>query len=170
MSAATVVMLGLAGLLAAAGCVDVLRLRIPNSLPIAIAALFLLTASQFPAEIDWVSHLAAAGTIFAAGAALFAVGGLGGGDVKLFAAAALWSGLPVLPIFLFAVATSGLVLALLLTPLRAAGIGRWLSGRGIKAASLERGAGLPYAVAIAAGSVAVSTQMPPFVSLAAFVP
>ena len=74
--------------LAWAAVSDVLHFRIPNALPAALAGLFLLGGALYPERADWGSHLAAAAAALLGGALLFHFGKWGGGDAKLFAAAA----------------------------------------------------------------------------------
>jgi prepilin peptidase CpaA len=93
-------------LLSAAGT-DIMRYRIPNSIVYAIVATFFIGAAfsfSWPA-IGWS---AAAGVgMFLLGAALFAFGLFGGGDVKLIAAMALWTGFVDLPRFLLVMTAAG---------------------------------------------------------------
>ena len=97
-------------LLAAAGVSDVSRYRIPNTIVYAIAAAFAVGAIVDPSwpAIGW-SALAAVG-MFLLGAGLFALGLFGGGDVKLIAAMALWTGVEDLPRFLVIMSAAGGVL------------------------------------------------------------
>lgn len=60
--------------------------------PLALALLFPLYALAAPAGLSWIGHVAVAAIVFGIGAALFSAGLADAGDVKLFAAAALWAG------------------------------------------------------------------------------
>ena len=102
---------------------DLVSLRIPNWLTGALAAAFpaaaLLVAHGAAApSIDWLSHIEAGAAVFAGCAVLFALRLLGGGDVKLLAAMALWSGLPMVLPLLFLVAMIGGAFALVVLGLR----------------------------------------------------
>jgi len=81
-----------AGVLAYAAWTDWRSYTIPNSLCLALLFLypvFVLTADHPVA----VGPAVAVGLLtFACGAVLFALGGIGGGDVKLLAVVALWAG------------------------------------------------------------------------------
>jgi prepilin peptidase CpaA len=106
-----------------AGLSDLVSLRIPNWLTGALAVAFPLAAviagSGVGAHrVEWLSHIGAGAAVFAVGAMLFACRILGGGDVKLLAAMALWSGLHLLVPLLFLVAVIGGVFALLVLGLR----------------------------------------------------
>lgn len=94
-------------LLLAAAISDISRYRIPNTVVYAIVAAFAVGAAfnlPWPA-IGW-SVLAGVG-MFLLGAGLFALGLFGGGDVKLIAAMALWTGLTDLPRFLLVMTAAG---------------------------------------------------------------
>jgi prepilin peptidase CpaA len=140
-----------AGLLAVAVISDVATLRIPNWISVLLVAAFVAAALLAAEPVDWFSHLAAGIIVLLVGMALFAWGKLGGGDVKLLAAVSLWHGLPLLPALVLAIGIAGGILALACLALRRMDVGPLLEARGWRAASLARGMGIPYAVAIAAG-------------------
>lgn len=100
-----------AGLLVWAAWSDLRDYTIPNSLCIAVAALFPahIIASSGYASVP--GALAAAAAVFAVGFALFAFRIAGGGDVKLMTAAALWAGPTEIFEFLFVTALGGGLLA-----------------------------------------------------------
>jgi prepilin peptidase CpaA len=101
-----------AGLFAVAAYKDVQSRRIPNALTAGVAALgivrLILTGDPGVA----LDSVAAAGAIFAAGFLLFWRGLIGGGDVKLIAAAALLVGYQALSGFLVAMSLCGLFVTL----------------------------------------------------------
>jgi len=80
-----------AALVAGAWC-DLRTRRIPNQIPALLALLYPLVFFYQAAPETWWTGLAAGAAVLAVGAALFALRALGGGDVKLLAAAALWAG------------------------------------------------------------------------------
>lgn len=128
-----------------AGWFDVRERRIPNQLAAVVAALYPLSFPIGAAPHPWWGGLAVASGFFALGAALFALGKLGGGDVKLLAATALWVAPSQLPAFVLVVALGG---ALLTVPalLHGAVVTR-IFGPDAVAANRT----IPYGVAIAAG-------------------
>src|SRR5260370_2268815 len=135
-----------------AGAIAVLRrYQIPDRYALAITLAFLL----FAVGGDWPAALlgVAAGVVtFALGTILFAKGWLGGGDVKLLAAVALWIAPPLLAPFALVTSLAGAILSIaMLTPLR-----RCLPA---PPADLAHDTGLrqpiPYGVAIAAGRLFV---------------
>jgi prepilin peptidase CpaA len=102
-----------ATLLAVAAASDVSRHRIPNALPVAIAACSLAARAIEGGPGGGLSALAALGLT---GAVLFpawARGAIGGGDLKLAAAAAAWVGLTGLPAYALASAGAAGLLAVL---------------------------------------------------------
>lgn len=131
---------------------DVRRLRISNILPIALALFFVLRLILLGPPPDIWQHIVSFVAVLVVGAALFAMGMLGGGDAKLLASTALWFDLDGLLVLLPAVTILGGLCALLLVILRrmipvgSAATGNWLALR-------PRGP-IPYAVAISAGAIA----------------
>lgn len=105
---------GFAVLMAAAAFEDFRRFTIPNWMTLGICALWPLSLLAGPGAAGAVGGLACGLIVFAVGALLFARGYLGGGDVKLLAAAALWAGPPLLPSLLIVTGLLGGVLALIL--------------------------------------------------------
>lgn len=101
-----------------AGVSDFRTLRIPNWLTGALALAFPIAALAAGQPIDWLSHVGAGVAVFAVAAVLFAFRLMGGGDVKLLAATALWVGFGQLLPFLMLVALVGGVFALVCVLLR----------------------------------------------------
>lgn len=137
-----VLLVVLAAILVASCWCDLRTRTIPNALNLAIALLAIpfwwsLGLSLWP---DVAIQLGVAVLVFGLFAIVFAMGAMGGGDVKLVAAIALW--LPALSVvtllFIMSVAGGALTLAML--------IRHRLAG---KAGQLE----IPYGVAIAFGAL-----------------
>jgi len=80
------------GLAVVASITDVSSRIIPNWVSAAIAALFPLYVVIFASYDFAASGAAAAGLVLAVGLVLFALGWLGGGDVKLLGAIGAWVG------------------------------------------------------------------------------
>jgi prepilin peptidase CpaA len=147
-----------AALMIAAAIVDWRRRIIPNAIVAALCLLWPVDLA-FARTIPLIAALeaaAGAGLVFAAGAVFFARGMVGGGDVKLLAAASLWSGAAALPALLMLTALLGGVLALAaLIPLALARLGG--GGRSSEtppAAALT--VPIPYGVAIAGAALIVT--------------
>ena len=147
---ATVPLVGTVILLVYAAAVDVSRFEIPNSVSVVIAGLGLVHGLLLP-HFGWTGHLLAPLLMFTFGLAAFALGWLGGGDVKLMTAVSVWTGLAGLPPFFLATALAGGVLVLFLVASRLA----WpaLSRSSAPPLVFTRGGKIPYGVAIAIGAV-----------------
>jgi len=148
----------LALLLLAAGLQDLRTMHIANGFSLAIAGLFVVWAGGGLAagRLSLLTlGLAVGGAVmvFALGAAAFAVGALGGGDVKLLAAVSLFAGPAGLVDFLAVTAIAGGLLGLAI--LAGAPIGQPAVAGPLRA-RLRRG--LPYGPAIAAGGLWVAAS------------
>lgn len=167
-------MMGLSELIAAAAlaCVagaaiaDLRHFEIPDGWSIAVALLFavfaLIAPSSAPSPEPWWAHAAAGVMVFLIGALLFACGWLGGGDVKLLAACAIWSGFAGLPWLLLGTVFAGGVLAFV------AVVGRRLVRPGATYPGLKPDGPLPYAVAILVGAALLATITPPLQVIAKY--
>ena len=137
-----------AALLIWAAASDVASRRIPNLAVLALIGLFGLWAlAGLPVSLG--SAIAAAAIGFAVGFGLYLFKIMGAGDVKLFAATALFIGLAYLPMFALATALAGGAMAVvsLATRPRRAAVMFALRGRG------DFGRGIPYGVAISVGGL-----------------
>lgn len=140
---------------------DAVRFRIPNWASIAIAAIYPLHVLSSPSGVAWGAALGLAAVVFAIGLILFARGIVGGGDVKLLTATALWAGVEHGADFLAVTVLAGGALSLvLLMP----------AARNVLAHAYDcfgaGGAGnpiadkqVPYGIAIAVGGLACAVLM-----------
>lgn len=144
-------------LLAIAGALfDVTSYRIPNWIPLALAAGFIPAALVFGLSLaDVALHVGVGLAALLAGTILFALRVVGGGDAKLLAAAALWMGWPAVGAFLGWTGIAGGVLTAALILLRrpplhdaAQQAPAWVRRLA------EPGGGVPYGIAIAVGALA----------------
>jgi prepilin peptidase CpaA len=145
-----------AALLTAAAVEDSVRLRISNVLVLgimagAIAAMFLAG----PEIALWQNFAVFAGLLIL-GTPLFAIGKMGGGDVKLLAATGLWFDLRGAMMMVASVLIAGGVLALLIIIARLFG---WSDATRERIHLLRRGGGIPYGVAISAGALIAAYVM-----------
>jgi prepilin peptidase CpaA len=168
---------GFVGLLIAAAIHDVRTMTIPNGISLAMALLYPIYAAVY--GVGWIDGSIAGAGVLVVGAGFFALGWLGGGDVKLLAATALWAGTDLLLPALFVTTLAGGLLCLLAS-LRRGGperILRRLCGAAAGrtghealpdiAGSAERLVVVPYAVAILAGGAFVAAvQLLPVLRLA----
>lgn len=134
---------------------DVTSYTIPNWISLALIAGFFPAA--FAAGLSWGEiglNLGIGLGALVVGMGMFAMGWIGGGDAKLFAAAALWLGWPATASYLAITGVAGGGLAVALLGLRSA----WMrSVAGLGPRWFERlaspGESVPYGVAIAAGAL-----------------
>ncbi len=148
------------GLVLFAALSDIGSMTIPNWVSIALAIVFPLAALS--AEMPWAQiglHAGVGVLVFLAGFALFSIGVLGGGDVKVIAAVSVWTGVSALSPFAFWTTAAGGVLALALL------LARRLAAPGPSRPAflnrlLDPARGIPYAVAIAAGAIASLSRQP----------
>jgi prepilin peptidase CpaA len=146
-------------ILIAAAMWDLTSFTIPNVFPAALIALFVVFAavSQFGPHgmtlPDIGLHAAAGGVGLVAGMLFFALGWIGGGDAKLFAAASLWLGWDAL--FQYAVFASlfGGVLTLGVLFLRNVPLPGVLAGQPWLTRLADVRSGIPYGVALAAAAL-----------------
>jgi prepilin peptidase CpaA len=138
---------------------DLASYRIPNWISLALVAGFAIAvaaglANGLPLRAVGMDLFVGA-VAFAAGVAMFALRWIGGGDAKLFAAAALWLGWPALTTYFFATALAGGALAMVLLTLRSPVLRPLVpAGPAWFARLVEPGESAPYGVAIAVGALA----------------
>ena len=144
-------LLVLQGLILLAALQDAMRLRISNLLSLAIVACFAIWVGAVGPDWSLWQNGAAFTFAFAFGLLLFSRGLLGGGDVKLLGALALWFDLRGVLAMLVLTAIAGGVLALLLLAIRRLLPDALTSESGILL--LRRRGPIPYGLAIAAGAL-----------------
>lgn len=136
---------------------DFTRYIIPNWLVGVILLLYPLMAWVSPARPDWKIALLIAAGVFVVGFLLFTIGVMGGGDIKLLTATALWAGKGSAIELFIGVSLLGGVLAIVLLLVRYA-IQYALAKREKKpilARVLTIGEPVPYGVAIAITFIAL---------------
>jgi prepilin peptidase CpaA len=137
-------------LLFVAAAQDALRLRISH-IPVLLVIVAAVAAAVITGfQLDLWQNLAVFFVLLIAGTPLFAAGKLGGGDVKLLAAAGLWFSIKSAAWMLIAVLLAGGVLAIVVLALRAFS---WSDAARERAVILRPKGGIPYGVAIAAGAL-----------------
>ena len=143
-------------MMAAAAFEDFRRFIIPNPLTLGLCILWPLYFASNPSIALGLAAIGCGLAVFLVGAILFARGYLGGGDVKLLAAAALWAGPAGIVNLLVLTGLFGGVLALFLlvpTGSRIAAAARGALGVAVLETTAPRH--VPYGVAIAAAAVIV---------------
>ncbi|MFZ4541767.1 MAG: A24 family peptidase [Rickettsiales bacterium] len=124
---------------------------ISNTLNAFILALYIMAVICLPIH-DWPTALGAAVLILIVGLGLFALGLMGGGDIKLLVVLSLWTGwgMPTLE-FIFMTAIFGGLLVIVVLIARAILPGIWLKARPTRNLPriLTRKQPVPYGIAIA---------------------
>lgn len=148
------------GALVFASVSDIRSFTIPNEVSVVLAVAFVPAAwlAGLPWAVIAIDHYLAGLAALCLGFGAFALRWLGGGDVKLFAALAVWTGWAGLPAFVMATALAGGALAafvLVAGTLRTASRGR----RAETAYGSRRADRLPYGVAIGFGMMTVLPRL-----------
>jgi prepilin peptidase CpaA len=149
-----------AGLLIYAACTDIASLTIPNWVSLALAALFVPLALIFRMPLNEIGvHLLFGLALLGVGFFLFQANVIGGGDAKLLAAAAIWTGFPAFLPFIAWTAIAGGVVALALVGAR-----KWVARSESQPAFVNRlltpDSGVPYGVAIMLGGLMALPALP----------
>jgi prepilin peptidase CpaA len=135
---------------------DLLTMTISNRLTLALAGGFAVLAFATGMGLHDVGlHLAAGGIVLAIGFGCFAMGWIGGGDAKLAAATALWFGFEHLMNYLLYASLFGGALTVLLIQFRTLPLPAALAKQPWIMRLHEKGAGVPYGIALAAAALIV---------------
>ncbi len=152
----TTVLLALPGLAIAAALSDATSMTIPNWISGLLVAAFAPAAILVHAPLQTIGMSCGLGAAaLVAGAGMFALRWIGGGDAKLLAASTLWMGAAGAPAFLLWTAIAGGIFGLgLLSARRMVAI----AGLPVRQPAwvgrlLEPAGDIPYGVAIAAGAL-----------------
>ncbi len=144
-----------------AGWRDVVSYEVPNWVSVCLVAAFVAGAAiagMAITEVAW--HFAAGAAVLMVGWGLFALGVVGGADVTMLAAAAVWTGWSVLAEYLLIVALSGGVLALGLIVWRRVELpARWARREWLRRLHATD-AGLPYCAAIGCAGLWIFPHLP----------
>jgi len=134
---------------------DLVSYTIPNWISVALAVGFPIAALAMGLPLPTIGFQVAVGVAaLVAGMVMFAMRWIGGGDAKLFAAAALWLGWPSLMPFLAVTGLAGGALAVTLLGLRSPIMrGYVVNGPAWFARLVEPEENVPYGVAIAVGAL-----------------
>lgn len=149
--ASQIILFLLSALLVIAACQDIAKLTIANIFPILVVLLFPIWVAMAGPEADiWMNGVNFL-VILGVGLALFAMQWLGGGDVKLFAAVALWFDFAGIVPLIFYITATGAALTLVLALIRRT-VPAGVRGK-LDWAIFERRGPIPYGVAIAVGAI-----------------
>lgn len=145
--------------MAFAGAMDLFTMTIPNRVPLVLVASFVCLAPF--AGFSWVQagyHAGVGLAALAVGILCFARGWVGGGDAKLFAAAALWFGPTHVLQYLLVASVIGGALTLFVLIARRLPLPAGLARQGWLARLHDTGEGVPYGVALAGAALIVYPQ------------
>jgi prepilin peptidase CpaA len=155
----TIALAAFAGLLVYAACSDIARYIIPNWVSIALVAIYpaaALIVGAPPLEVGM--HIVFGLGVLAIGFVLFQLNVIGGGDAKLLAAVAVWTGMSAAVTFIVWTAVAGGAMALTLLT------ARQLIPAGTYPAFvdhlLKKQNGVPYGVAIMIGALMAIPSLP----------
>ncbi len=149
-----VAVLSFAALLLWAAGEDIYRLTIPNWVSLAMIGLYPIHVLASPVAVNWPIAAAIAVATFAVGFFLFALKMVGGGDVKLLTATALWADPLVFPSFIFLTAIAGGVIGLAILVRR-----RRMAPVAVDTGHSAGPAVMPYGAAIAVGGLMIAVTL-----------
>lgn len=145
-------------LLAIAAFFDLFTMRIPNKLNLALVVAFVGLAILLQLPIEQIGLSFALGfAVMVIGFGLFALGVMGGGDVKFLAAISLWFGLSInmLDFILLTSVYGGLLTLVILGLRRVPYFPQFMHGQHWLLKLHDKEAGVPYGIAIAIAGVQV---------------
>jgi prepilin peptidase CpaA len=153
---ATILFLVFPAAMVLAACLDAFTMTIPNRLTVAFALLFAPAAAFAGLPLAGIGlHLAAGAAMLAVAFGFFAMGWIGGGDAKFFAATALWLGWSDLLTYALYFSLIGGALTLAILAARAMPLPALL-GRAEWALRLHNAkSGIPYGIALAAAGLII---------------
>jgi prepilin peptidase CpaA len=143
-------------LMAFAASSDLFTMTISNRLSLALAGGFavLTVVSGMPLiQVAW--HLGAGALVLVVSFVFFTRGWIGGGDAKLAAATALWFGFAHLLDYLLYASLFGGALTLLMLQFRGLPLPQVLARQDWVQRLHDKGAGVPYGIALAAAALVV---------------
>lgn len=146
----------LIALLAAAALQDTIQLRISNYITIAVFVLGIVAMGVTGFRTELWQNAALFALVLTVGAILFSRNILGGGDVKLFAAVALWTNFGASLRLIALIFVCGGLLAVLILVARSAAS----ESLAARVKTLRPRAGIPYGIAIAAGTILTIMVIP----------
>jgi prepilin peptidase CpaA len=155
----TIALTAFAALVVYAALSDASRLIIPNWISIALAVIFPIAALSVGAPLMGVGlNILFGFGVLAVGFVLFQFNVFGGGDAKLLAAVAIWTGTTaILPFILWTAIAGGVMALVLLTARQLIPAGSYPS---FVDHLLKKQNGIPYGVAIMFGALMAIPSLP----------
>ncbi|WP_421593118.1 A24 family peptidase [Shinella sp. M27] len=147
--------------LAVAACSDLLTMTIPNRVSVILLAAFLIVTPLVGLGLPAITiHLGAGLLVFSIGFALFALNVMGGGDVKVLSASAVWFGFTAsLLEYIILVSFFGGLLTVAIVMLRGKSTQIYAAGLPVPTHLLS-GNKVPYGIAIGAAAFAAYPSSP----------
>lgn len=141
---------------------DLISMTIANRVSLLLVGAFVLFALIMGMPLTAIAmHVAAGAVVLAVAFALFAFGGMGGGDAKLMAATAIWFGFnTALLEYLATTALLGGALTLVLLAYRRSPLAAATASNPLLRHCADARAGIPYGVALAIGGLLTYSQTP----------
>ena len=141
---------------------DMLSMTIANRVSVLLIAVFAIVAPL--TGMDWATfgwHLAAGGLVLAVTFAMFAVGGMGGGDAKLLTASAVWMGFNIqLLEYLVYTAFLGGVLTVAILIYRGSALAAYTGHNPFLRNFADGKGGVPYGIALGIGGLLTYPNTP----------
>lgn len=143
------------GAMAFAAAMDLFTMTIPNRISLILVAGFFCLAPFTGMDLQTAAlHVGAGVAMLVFGFGCFAMGWIGGGDAKLFAATSLWFGFSTALLDYIAISTIlGGVLTLAILMVRGQPLPAMLSGATWAERLYRADHGVPYGIALAAGAL-----------------
>ena len=139
---------------------DVLSMTIANRVSVILIAAFAVIAPM--TGMDWATygwHFVAGLTVLAVTFAVFAIGGMGGGDAKLMTATAVWMGFNIVLLqYLVLGAMLGGLMTVLIVLFRNSPMAVFTSGNIFLRHFADQKAGIPYGVALGIAGLMIYPQ------------
>ncbi len=148
---------------------DLFTMTISNRLSLALIVVFpVFAAAAGMGSWQIAMHVACGVGVLAVTFAMFAMSWIGGGDAKLAAATAVWMGFEHLADYSLDTALIGGALTLAIIYARLMPLPGWMIGIGWVARLHERGAGVPYGIALAIAGLLIYPETGVWSAAAAF--
>jgi len=139
---------------------DLVSMTIANRVSVILIAAFAVIAPM--AGMDWATygwHFAAGGLVLAVTFAIFALGGMGGGDAKLLTATAVWLGFNITLLqYLVLSAMLGGLLTLLIVVFRFTPMAAYSANNAFLRHFADQKSGIPYGVALGIAGLMIYPQ------------
>ncbi|ODA66386.1 Type IV leader peptidase family protein [Methyloligella halotolerans] len=153
--------------MALAASMDLITMTVPNRIPVALVIGFICLAPLVGLTLPEIGlQVAFAIAALVIGFGMFAMGWIGGGDAKLFAATVLWLNPAALVTYTMLSAILGGALTLMLLMYRSYPLPAFLMSQDWVARLHEPREGVPYGIALAAGGLIAYAQTPFMMALA----